>query len=796
MSMDRNNNRGVVWRVAKSNLMGNKLHSFFTVLTIILAVSLISGLAMVQKSGEKEKQQILDTMQHVMYMNITEQQMDGLADDPQTDVLVPYKEGSEIKENAAKIYPFYIESHGSSIVTYTPAEGRAPKQENEIAVDRQLLKDMGKEAKLGTELELSFTDEKRENFVVCGLVDRENQLSRYPIYLSKAYAESGSGLKDIPYTALVKIADAEDMQLSEFSGAVDALGVRYGIERNQINVNGNFEYSLQKSNIMLLIGVVGIVILFAAAVVIYSIFYLSVTGRIQQIGQLRTIGMTKKQIKRMICREGLMLSAIAIPVGILIGNAAAYVIKPEGWDMTNLLLTASASAIFGVCAVLFSVGKPAKTAGNVSPVEAVKYTIGDRGGREGKDRAHKRLTAWSLAKSSRNSNRKKGVLTTASLAIGGILFMIGATYMAAWDTDEYSRMGDFENWEYIVDYVYDAHGNAQKYGITDLQRQGTLSEELKQQLERVPNVKKVRSEITAQAIIRDGDKEVLGNVYPVTEDNKAQLDALLEAGSTDMLEENTIIVVNNKMMKSIFDISLDMGKKVQLEWYNGSTRECTVQVAGVRESGDENRNLEDGIYITEKRMDEMWPGMNKTASFLVTAKDYEKNGDAIEAEIQNILDDYKGLRLQTLREKKIDDAGQVKSLNMQVYGLTIFIIIFSIFNMINTSISGIVARRREFAMLESIGMEKRQIVKMLCIENIYLAVPNILITLGAGGLAGFGTVWALRKFAGAAYMYYQFPVAEYSIYVLCMLLAPMLITIICLKMQNKDSLVVRINYTE
>ena len=35
-------------------------------------------------------------------------------------------------------------------------------------------------------------------------------------------------------------------------------------------------------------------------------------------------------------------------------------------------------------------------------------------------------------------------------------------------------------------------------------------------------------------------------------------------------------------------------------------------------------------------------------------------------------------------------------------------------------------------MLESIGMERRQIVKMLCIENIYLAVPNLIITLTAG----------------------------------------------------------------
>ena len=164
--------------------------------------------------------------------------------------------------------------------------------------------------------------------------------------------------------------------------------------------------------------------------------------------------------------------------------------------------------------------------------------------------------------------------------------------------------------------------------------------------------------------------------------------------------------------------------------------------------------------------------------------------------ILNILDDYIDLDLQTLRKKKIDDAAQTKKINTQVFGRTIFIIIFSIFNMVNTSISSMTARRREFAMLESIGMEQRQILKMLFFENIYLAVPNMVITLTAGGLAGYGTVWGLRKFAEAAYMYFQFPAAEYGIYALCMLLIPMLITYVCLKMQNRDSLVLRINYME
>ena len=147
-------------------------------------------------------------------------------------------------------------------------------------------------------------------------------------------------------------------------------------------------------------------------------------------------------------------------------------------------------------------------------------------------------------------------------------------------------------------------------------------------------------------------------------------------------------------------------------------------------------------------MEEMWPEMNKTSAFYVTAEEYGNNAEAVEEDILNILDDYKNLRLQTLREKKIDDAAQTKALNTQVYGLTIFIIIFSIFNMINTSISSITARRREFAMLESIGMERRQIVKMLCIENIYLAVPNLIITLTAGGTGRFWHCVGTEKICG------------------------------------------------
>ncbi|MCA5963933.1 hypothetical protein LC724_31150 [Blautia sp. RD014234] len=92
----------------------------------------------------------------------------------------------------------------------------------------------------------------------------------------------------------------------------------------------------------------------------------------------------------------------------------------------------------------------------------------------------------------------------------------------------------------------------------------------------------------------------MGNVYPVTDENREELNALLDKGSVDDLKENTIIVINTRLVESLFQISLDIGKEAVLEWYNGSTQECTVQVVGVKEHGDEGRNLEDGVYIPEK----------------------------------------------------------------------------------------------------------------------------------------------------------------------------------------------------
>lgn len=98
--------------------------------------------------------------------------------------------------------------------------------------------------------------------------------------------------------------------------AMFLIGSDAGVERQFVNPSRAFLDSLSvDSQQVLLCGLVGAVILLAAVLVIYGVFYLSVIGRVHQFGQLRTIGMTKKQMRKLVSREGRMLFLRAAPWG-------------------------------------------------------------------------------------------------------------------------------------------------------------------------------------------------------------------------------------------------------------------------------------------------------------------------------------------------------------------------------------------------------------------------------------------------------------------------------------------------
>lgn len=119
-----------------------------------------------------------------------------------------------------------------------------------------------------------------------------------------------------------------------------------------------------------------------------------------QIGQLKTIGMTEKQIKRMIRKEGYRFCLFGIPAGITAGIIFAYLLEPNGITIINAIATSIFAIILGIIIVQISVYKPAQIASNISPIEATKYVGNAPELKESKVRNRKnhiRLSPYSLA---------------------------------------------------------------------------------------------------------------------------------------------------------------------------------------------------------------------------------------------------------------------------------------------------------------------------------------------------------------------------------------------------------------
>lgn len=78
-------------------------------------------------------------------------------------------------------------------------------------------------------------------------------------------------------------------------------------------------------------------------------------------------------MKRIVFREGFHLSRIGIPIGILAGAIAGYVLVPQGWNTLMVFVIAAVTALFVYLCVMIAVIKPAQIAAHVTPIEAVRY---------------------------------------------------------------------------------------------------------------------------------------------------------------------------------------------------------------------------------------------------------------------------------------------------------------------------------------------------------------------------------------------------------------------------------------
>ena len=766
----------ILWRLAKNELLARRLSSALSLAAIAFAATLALTIT--------------------LYLTGTQIQQEKILGNERVEMCVPYKPlDTEFEMDGVKFSLVYYESVPAGIQTYTVSEGRPPEAYNEIVVDKSFMDALGQESVLGKELTLDLNG-RNETFLISGYTDDAYSMLTHPVRVSQSFADQSPEMSSVPYTALVRLRDASEMPSATFSTTVYQIALDYGVARANVNINGTFETSLQSGNTALyVIVLLAIMIAVACGIVIYSIFYLSVSSSTQRLGQYLTIGMTKKQMRGLIRREGFLLTLLALPVSLVVSAGIAWLILPDGWSMTNYLFLCGITVVCATVVVQISVGKPAAVAAKLPPVEALRGNLAEEETTKRHKSSQDNLTIFRLARIFGNAGGKKWIFTTLSLAFSGILFMTAATWMVSWDDEAYSRQNGFQDNEYHISYLYD-HSYPKTYGTTEMQLTGHLSEELYQQISAIPHVEHVAVEHSAFANISYQGASFLQSFYPLTAYSEEYFTLEAEGNNSyDYLSEHDgILITNSTFSESINGIDFQPGDMVTLHYFDGEEHTVELEIAAVSEEYVDAGNDRPTFCMADTTMQKLWNGMNTASMFYITADNYTEYGAAVEEEIRSIVEQYDDLSLWTLREQSLEDSSAIRQQKQQIYGISILLILFSIFNLINTVISGFSTRKREFSVLESLGMEQRQLRKMLFCESIIQMLPSLILTFSVGTLAGFALIQFLRQ--SATYLQYTFPIMATIFYLLALLGLPLILTAGCLRTQEKIPLVERIRYVE
>ncbi|MDO4669153.1 MAG: FtsX-like permease family protein, partial [Butyricicoccus pullicaecorum] len=563
-------------------------------------------------------------------------------------------------------------------------------------------------------------------------------------------------------------------------------GVNWGYTSTQLAEN------LDPATAIIMIGVL-LLILFTGYLIIYNVFQISVTTDIRFYGLLKTIGTTGKQLRRIIRGQVLILSFIAIPIGLILGYLIGAKLTPiiihrlNGLSANDLSLSPwifILSALFSLCTVLVSCLKPARMAGKVSAIEAIRYT--DGGTQSRKAERHTRGAKLShMAWANLGRNRKKTVLTITSLSLAVLLLQLTVTFTNGFDMDKYlanKMVSDFvfanSNYfqssmqlssetsvpESMLDMLLAQEGIAEGgrvYGLTtpvqefiteDYFRKSTsyfLDPDQQSQtlagLEKMPDGRVARNAqlFGMEAFARSKLRVLAGDISTLdtSEHNIAAVYSEDDYG-TPLMDSHwaklgdTITLRHVDSWEYVDDVTGEILDPDNLPDDNSfharakSYRDISYTVTALvsvpyplsyRYFGADEFVLGDQTFIEDTH----------TASVMLYA--FNMKNDAATAEMERFLSSFTQNQDEFDYESKVTYAAEfegLRSMFLLLGSLLSFIVgLVGILNFFNAILTGIITRRREFAVLQAIGMTGRQLKQMLILEGLLYTLGSLAITL-------------------------------------------------------------------
>jgi putative ABC transport system permease protein len=406
------------------------------------------------------------------------------------------------------------------------------------------------------------------------------------------------------------------------------------------------------------------------------------------------------------------------------------------------------ATIFSLITVFISCRKPGKIASNVSPIEATKYIDVNSYTRK-KKKSSKGKKIYNMAIYNILRNKKKSFVLILSMSLSLILFNSVFTFTKGFNMDKY--LSHF----IIADFIA---GSANYFNDNQFRSiNDTPSEQMINSIDALNGIENSgRIYYSIEEINSDVDNESRVQLYGL-EDFPLSLLNIYE-GEVDLekLKSGNYIIegVNSDDNgKIIYESSkYSIGDKVRITFENNNTNEYEVIVkAELKHNMSARYYLGDSstMYLTSNKfIDEIKNPL--TMCYLLNVEDQYIN--KTESFLYNYTNNINPQMDYESKEKLVDDFKSFQNMFLLVGSVLSFIIgIIGILNFINSILTSIISRRREFAMLQSIGMTKKQLNKMILLEGLFYAIITISISIVLGSIISYtvvssiaGNIWFFK----------------------------------------------------
>ncbi|MCC0703532.1 ABC transporter permease [Clostridioides sp. ES-S-0049-02] len=790
-------------------LKQNKRRTIVTIIGIILSTALICGIGNIFESFMDY--QIRETIKndgsfHAKFYNVNKKNIDYATKSAEIKsyALTNQLGYSRIEDTVNGILSVkQYDKNAMEGYRVSIKEGRFPDKDGEIILSENIVNLMEKKLKIGDKITLKVGDmfdsnnkkiddmsvfhegdyianEKEKTFKIVGIIKRPGFELTDQVATGLTYFNPIDNNKE---TVNISITAKNPKDIYEITRKIsnniytnkDKASNSEMIKYNEhlLRLQGASKYANINSSIKAIITMVTILVIICTIATVYNSFSISITERKKQFGILNSIGATTNQIKRLVFIEGIIISCIGIPIGLLSGTVAIdlvfkainkylteSVVSQMGLQIVYNPLIIIISIIIVLLTIFISILLPAITASNISPLSVIRSSGDYKVGKVKNSKLIKLVfgTEGVLAYKSVRRNRKKFIVTLFSLIVSIVIFISFSGFMANFLKGEEIR-------------------NSQRnYDLYLSSRQ--ISKSMDDTINKLKNISGIKNfEVAVGEYISIGvDKDKInkskenlikdyyqqrkvGDSY-VYEFNNNELifpgetaiqnkTKNLIKGSFDKeraIKENGVIFVRksyfeSKGKKGVIELTnYKIGDTVTCEYTgeNDSKKKVNIKILGITDEkrlgmGYQNMGLQFLTY--DEVAENMDLKLEKGIVFI------DSGGSAQTRKSIESLAKKNNVNFHDENTSDKSEKQNLKAIKVFVYGFIVVISLVSVTNILNTISTSINLRKRELAMIQSIGVTPVGFRKMIYLESFIYGILSLLF----GVPIGIGLILIMNK---------------------------------------------------